>query len=62
MTKFLTRVFRFIGSSIKPNRGERGVERLGADVRIPIAVVFLSWDVGSLNCKRRGKMELDVYK
>ncbi len=55
MTKFLTRVFRFIGSSIKPNRGERGVERVGADVRIPIAVVSLSWDVGSLNCKRRGK-------
>ena len=53
MTKFLTRVFRFIGSSIKPNRGERGVERVGADVHIPIAVVFLSWDVGSLNCRRR---------
>ena len=55
MTKFLTRVFRFIGSSIKPNRGERGVERLGADVRIPIAVVFFSWDVGSLNCKEEGR-------
>ena len=55
MTKFLTRVFRFTGSSIKPNRGERGVERLGADVRIPIAVVFLSWGVGSLNCKERGE-------
>ena len=55
MTKFLTRVFRFIGSSIKPNRGERGVERVGADVRIPIAVVFLSWDVGGLNCKEEGR-------
>ncbi len=54
MTKFLTRVFRFMGSSIKPNRGERGVERVGADVRIPIAVVFLSWDVWGVSTARGG--------
>ena len=36
MTKFLTRVFRFIGSSIKPNGGGRRGEK-----PIPIAIFFL---------------------
>ncbi len=40
MTKFLTRVFRFIGSSIKPNGGERRGEKEGREP-IPIAIFFL---------------------
>lgn len=55
MTKFLTRVFRFIGSSIKPNRGERGVERGGLMCVFLLRLFFSLGMWGVSTAKRRGE-------